>query len=171
MRYDVRMRLRPATPDDLALLQHWDEQEHVIDSDPNDDWSWETELPRSPAWREFLMAEDEGRPIGFMQLIDPLLEETHYWGECDANLRAIDIWIGEASDLGRGYGTQMMQLAIDRCFADSNVTAILLDPLTTNTRSHRFYERFGFTFVEHRTFGEDHCAVHRLDRSTWSQRT
>jgi hypothetical protein len=31
------INLRPATLDDLALLQHWDEQPHVVASDPNDD--------------------------------------------------------------------------------------------------------------------------------------
>jgi aminoglycoside 6'-N-acetyltransferase len=38
--------LRTATIADLKLLQHWDEQPHVIDSDPNDDWYWEEELDR-----------------------------------------------------------------------------------------------------------------------------
>jgi hypothetical protein len=32
------MNLRPATSADLALLQHWDSQPHVIASNPNDKW-------------------------------------------------------------------------------------------------------------------------------------
>ncbi len=32
------INLRPATIADTTLLQHWDEQPHVIESDPNDDW-------------------------------------------------------------------------------------------------------------------------------------
>lgn len=161
------VNLRCATPADLALLQHWDEQPHVIDSDPNDDWHWDVELERAPDWREQLIAEIDGRPIGFIQIIDPAREDSHYWGDVPANLRAIDIWIGEETDLGKGYGTQMMQLAIARCFADPVVTAILIDPLSNNTRAHRFYERLGFQFVEHRRFGDDDCSVYRLDRSNW----
>lgn len=157
-------RLRTATLDDLQLLQGWDEQPHVMASDPNDDWGWETELTRSPSWREQLIAEIDGRPVGFVQIIDPRFEETRYWGDCTDNVRAIDIWLGEASDLGRGFGTQIMQLAIARCFADPAVTAIWLDPLAGNTRSHRFYERLGFRFVEYRDFGLDHCAVYCLAR-------
>ena len=65
------MRLRPATPDDLELLRRWDEQPHVIESDPNDDWGWEQELARDPDWREQLIAEVDGTPIGFIQIIDP----------------------------------------------------------------------------------------------------
>lgn len=159
-----RMKLRPATPSDLALLRHWDEQPHVIASDPNDDWNWETELARSPDWREQLIAEVDGRPIGFIQIIDPAREETHYWSCTKPGRRAIDIWIGDERDLGRGHGTQMMKLAIERCFADPAVEAVLVDPLDSNTRAHRFYERLGFQYVAQRDFQEDRCAVYRLPR-------
>lgn len=161
------IKFRTATIQDLPLLRHWDEQPHTVASDPNDDWGWETELLRAPAWREQLVAELDGRPVGFVQIIDPLLEDSHYWGEVPPNLRAIDIWIGEADDLGKGYGTQMMRQAIDRCFASPGVTAIILDPLASNVRARKFYESLGFAFVENRTFGEDTCAVYKLDRSAW----
>ncbi|MEX2572310.1 MAG: GNAT family N-acetyltransferase [Gemmatimonadota bacterium] len=159
--------VRPATAADVQLLRHWDEQPHVVASDPNDDWGWETELARSPDWRQQLIAELDGRPFGFLQIIDPAREDSHYWGDAPAGLRAVDIWIGEASDLGKGYGTKMMTLALDRCFADADVSAVLLDPLASNTRAHRFYERLGFRFVERRRFGADDCFVYRLERSDW----
>ncbi len=41
------MNLRPATYADLTLLRYWDEQPHVVASDPNDDWGWEVELDHS----------------------------------------------------------------------------------------------------------------------------
>ena len=158
------VRLRPAGPADLALLRRWDDQPHVLASDPNDDWEWETELGRSPDWREQLVAEVDGRPIGFVQIIDPQREESHYWGDVPPGLRAVDLWIGEESDLGKGYGTKMMELALARCFADPQVRAVLIDPLASNARAHRFYERMGFRFVERRSFGRDECFVYRLDR-------
>lgn len=158
--------LRPATINDLALLRHWDEQPHNVVSDPHDDWGWETELLRRPEWREQLITELNGRPIGFIQIIDPAKEDTHYWGEIEPNLRGIDIWIGEETDLGKGYGTVMMQQAIARCFADENVTAILIDPLESNVKAHRFYRRLGFQFVEKRRFGDDDCFVFILSRSS-----
>lgn len=165
------MNLRSATPADINLLRYWDEQPHVIDADPNDDWNWETELDRTPDWREQLIAEMEGRPIGFVQIIDPAREESHYWGDVSANLRAIDIWIGAESDLGKGYGTRVMQLALARCFADRAVTAVLIDPLASNTRAHRFYERLGFQWVEQRQFGDDDCFVYRLNRVDWQNQS
>lgn len=161
--------LRPATLGDIALLRRWDEQPQVVAADPNDDWDWEVELARTPAWREQLIAELGGRPIGVVQIIDPAQEDSHYWGEVPANLRAIDIWIGEPTELGKGYGTTMMRLALARCFAAPLVTAVLIDPLDINTRAHRFYQRLGFTFLEHRRFGDDDCSVYRLDRATWAE--
>lgn len=159
--------LRAAVPADLPWLQKWDEAEHVVASDPNDDWQWETELAREQPWREQLMAELDGRPIGFVQIIDPELEDSGYWGDCGPGLRAIDIWIGEAGDLNKGYGTQMMRLALERCFAAQEVRAVLIDPLADNLKARRFYERLGFKYVEDRNFGLDHCAVYRLERSDW----
>jgi aminoglycoside 6'-N-acetyltransferase len=161
--------LRPTTPDDLALLRLWDEQPHIIASNPNDDWNWKVELGRSPVWREQLIAEVEGRPLGFIQIIDPALEDGHYWGDVPSGLRAIDIWIGEEADLSKGYGTTMMHLALARCFEQPEVSAVLIDPLESNVRAHRFYERLGFAFVERRRFGEDDCFVYRLDRARYDQ--
>ncbi len=165
------MHLRFATAADLDLLRRWDEQPHVVAADPNDDWAWEVELSRHPDWREQLIAEVDGHPVGFIQIIDPAQEESHYWGDVPANLRAIDIWIGDEVNLGKGYGTKMMHLALARCFAAPDVVAVLIDPLASNTRSHRFYERLGFRFVECRRFGEDECLVYRLERSDYLRGT
>jgi aminoglycoside 6'-N-acetyltransferase len=105
-------------------------------------------------------------------MADPLppfrssIRETHYWGDIEPNLRALDIWIGEEADLGRGYGTAIMRLALWRCFADP-VVAVLLDPLVANEGAQRFYERLGFRRVERRMFGNDDCYVYRLERTAW----
>ncbi len=166
MKHEIK--LRKANPTDQSILERWDQQQHVIDADPDDDWEWEKELAYEPSWREQLMAELNGEPLGFIQIIDPFDEETHYWGEVDKNLRAIDIWIGEKENLGKGYGTQMMKLAINRCFEEPNVTAILIDPLATNVKAQRFYERLGFHFVEKRHFDDVLCYVYKLKRENWS---
>ncbi|HLS83123.1 MAG TPA: GNAT family N-acetyltransferase, partial [Arenimonas sp.] len=162
------IRLRPARPDDLDLLRRWDEEPHVVASDPNDDWGWETELARNPDWREQLIAELDGRPIGFIEIIDPAREEEHYWGDIEPDLRALDIWIGEPDCLGRGYGTEMMRQALARCFADPAVSAVLIDPLQSNDDAIRFYRRLGFREVGPRRFGLDDCLVMRLERSGWT---
>ena len=157
------MRFRHATPDDVALLEYWDTLPHVIEAGGAwDEFDWAAEIPRDLPWRELLIAEVDDRPIGMLQIIDPTEEEDHYWGDIAPGHRAIDIWIGEPDCLGHGFGTTMMRFAIARSFADPAVHSIVIDPLASNTRAIRFYERLGFERVERRFFGEDDCWVLRL---------
>jgi len=160
-----KITLRPATIGDIPLLHHWDGLPHIQAAKGDEDWQWEKELPESPPWREQYIAELNGRPIGFLQIIDPFEEETHYWGDVPEGRRAIDIWIGEEDALGQGHGTKIMQQAITRCFGDPSVTAVLVDPMAENQRTHRFYERLGFRFLESRRFGPDDCFVYQIERN------
>ncbi|MEM9842333.1 MAG: GNAT family N-acetyltransferase [Pseudomonadota bacterium] len=168
--------LRPATSADVPHLERWDHEPHVIAATSDDptayvafeDADWRAEIRNEDPASAYFIAEIDGRPIGAMQIIDPALERTHYWGaDCPPNLRAMDIWIGEADCLGKGYGTQMMTLAMHRAFADPEVEAILIDPLNSNTDAHRFYQRLGFRPAGRRLFDDDDCLVHRLDRANW----
>ena len=176
-----QVRLRNATLNDLETLRYWDEADHVQDcsGDPeNNDWNWQYELPRNDlSWRYQLVAEDidaNNKPIGFVQIIDPLEEESHYWGlDCEPNQRAVDIWIGEVDYLNRGFGTQMMKqvLAHPFVFGNSHVTSVLIDPLASNLAAHRFYQRLGFQPMGIRYFHTDRCLVHQLTRTDYfSQR-
>jgi len=64
--------------------------------------------------------------------------------------------------------SNLTYFAIEKCFSVSDVVAILIDPLANNERSHRFYKRLGFVFVERRQFDESSdCFVFRLDRKDW----
>ena len=171
--------LRRAVPADADLLARWDQEPHVIacaTDDPDAEVAfagavWAEEIAGSSEHSFYLIAEAAGRPIGAMQVIDPHREPTRYWGEIEPNLRAVDIWIGERDALGRGYGTQMMTQALDACFADAEVTAVVIDPLNSNLDAHRFYRRLGFQPVGRRLFnGEDDCLVHRLERAVWEGR-
>lgn len=167
---DIELRL--ATPVDAPLLRHWDTKAHVrVARGEDPDIDWDAELARRTPYDEWLIAELAGRPIGVMQLCDAAREDSHYWGDVDQGLAAIDIWIGEESDLSRGYGAAMMQLAFQRIFADPAMMAIIIDPLASNTRAHRFYERLGFRPVGRRMFDEDDCLVFRLDREQWQSAT
>jgi len=151
-------------------LRYWDAQPHIQYAKGNGDWRWETELSKSPScWREQLIADVHGKPIGYLEIADPALDESHYWGPTEPGYRAIDLWIGEPEYLGKGYGTRMMELALARCFADPSVHAVIIDPLASNARAIRFYERLGFEFMTRRRFGKDDCSVYQLTRSRYEQ--
>jgi aminoglycoside 6'-N-acetyltransferase len=63
----------------------------------------------------------------------------------------------------------MMRLALQLCFAEPDVTAIIIDPLASNTRAHKFYQRIGFQPVGLQRLGDDDddCLVHRISRAEW----
>lgn len=160
--------MRLATPDDQAVLDHWNTLPHIIETSGTDgglDWGFE--LPRNVDWREILIAGIDTRPIGVVVIINAADEETHYWGDTGPGVMAIDIWIGETECLGKGYGSQMMAQALARCFADPAVTHVLIDPLQSNQAAIRFYEAVGYRFLENRRFDDDDCYVMRYDRSNW----
>ena len=159
--------IRDATVEDLPTLLYWDKQDHVIEATDDSDWNWKEELRRRPEWREQLIAELNGTPIGFLQIIDPEQEETHYWGDVEPNKRAIDIWIGEKENLNKGYGTQMMRLALEKCFENPEVTQVLIDPLETNDKAIRFYQRIGFRFIEKRLFEDVVSDIYAMSREMW----
>lgn len=171
-------RLRPATPADAALLATWDREPHVIacsSDEPSrevafDGMDWAEELATSAYELTYVIAEVEGVAIGVMAVCDPHSEPSHYCGEIEPGLRAIDIWIGPPEWLNRGFGTRMMTEMIDRCFAEQGVEAIVIDPLNSNTSAIRFYQRLGFRPEGRRMFDQDDCLVHRLTRGDWQDR-
>lgn len=167
--------LRRATDADVALLVAWDADADVAAAHGEDAgaFDWAAEVPRPVPWREILVADEVGgdaaspdgqRPVGVLVVIDPRDEESHYWGDVPAGLRALDVHIGRPADRGRGLGTEMLCRAVERCFAEPAVDAVLVDPLVANERAVRFFARLGFVLVERRWFGGDECAVMRLDR-------
>ena len=170
--------LRAATIADVPMLELWDRDPAVISATTDDptadkafgDHDWALELLSQTPVSYFLIAELDGRPIGAMQIIDPHAEPTHYWGDIDEHLRAIDIWIGDPAQRGKGYGSKMMRLAHALCFEDPAVTAIVIDPLASNERAIVHYRRLGYTPVGRQRFGDDDCYVHRLERTTWQAR-
>jgi aminoglycoside 6'-N-acetyltransferase len=156
------------TIDDVAWLVRWDDDPDVaaaIGGRSADWYDWPAELARDVPWRELLIAEEDGRPIGFLQLADAREEESHYWGDIEPGTWALDIWIGSPDDRGRGLGAEAMALALDRVFDRHGADTVVIDPLVTNRRAIAFYERLGFERVGVREFGDDACLVMRLPRN------
>lgn len=173
-----RITLRPVVAADIRWFELWDQDPQVIAATTDRpgatvafaDTEWADEFAQQDEYSRYYVGELDGRPIGGMQIIDPHSEKTHYWETIEPNLRALDIWIGDPADRGKGYGETLMRLALMLCFADRGVTAIVIDPLNTNTRAHAFYRRLGFVATHRQVFcGTDDCLVHRLTRKRWER--
>ncbi|NNC84222.1 MAG: GNAT family N-acetyltransferase, partial [Flavobacteriales bacterium] len=92
---DSPLTLRKALPADEGTLKNWSTQAHVRVAIGEESWDWENELNIDYPWRQMLIAELDARPIGFVQIIDPHMEVTGYWGDIGPYKRALDMWIGE----------------------------------------------------------------------------
>jgi aminoglycoside 6'-N-acetyltransferase len=157
------------------MLVAWDEAPHVLAATGFADAEspeWEDLLTgAAPGWAHFV-AELHGEdptgapdPIGVVQIVDPSQDPDTHWGPLATPAhRSLHIWIGPAHRLGHGLGPAMMQAAIDRCFADPAVDAILIDPLASNHRAIAFYRRLGFADIGPRQVGPDRIFALRLPR-------
>lgn len=169
--------MRLANLADLAILGHWNTLPHIQFARGNNDFNQENEedkwlgeqLKNPSQFVQIYIATLEDLPIGCVQIIDPFFEESHYWGETAPNQKALDIWIGETDYLNKGFGTKMMNQALEICFANHLIANVLIDPLVVNVRAIKFYKKIGFEFVENRYFDADYCAVHQLSFKRWQE--
>lgn len=161
--------LRRTTLVDLPTLRVWDADAEVVASGAGRSAEvWAAELPREVDWYEPLIAELDGEPVGYVELIDAAREESHYWGDdVEVGAWGLDIWVGRPADRARGIGTAIMHAALRRCFTVHRASAVLLDPLPTNSRACRFYERLGFQLLGVRRLGDDDCCVYRMGRDDY----
>lgn len=153
------------TIDDVAVLVRWDDDPDVaaaIGGRGAEWYDWPVELIRDVPWRELLIVEEDGRPIGFLQLTDASVEESHYWGDVEPATWALDIWIGSPDDRGRGLGAETMKLALRRAFDQHGAETVVIDPAVDNHRAISFYEKIGFEHVGVRVFDDDECLVMRM---------
>ena len=102
--------------------------------------------------------------MGVAVVLDAAADPAGYWGEVSLGTCAIDIWIADAAQLRKGYGTVMMENAIDRCFHVHSAHTILIDPLAENEGAISFYPHLGFDVIGPRTFGADECLFLELRR-------
>ena len=157
-----------------ALFEAWDREPHIRAAVCEDggqgfgaDWPRELEDERIA----YIIVFDGAGPSGFLAIVDPAADP--YWGEMPPGLRAVDIVIGDPDRLDPGLGTRMMHWALERCFADASIDAVLVDPLATNERAIRFYRRLGFGDGERRRFSycSDCLVLRQDDACLWTFRT
>jgi GNAT superfamily N-acetyltransferase len=115
-----------ATNDSVADANHADYAAALaaIDADPN---------------QEMFVLEDAGKPIGCFQLsyLPGLMRRGMWRG-------MIEVVHVSESERNRGYGSQMMRWALERC-RERGCGMVQLTSNKKRTDAHRFYERLGFS--------------------------
>jgi AacA4 family aminoglycoside N(6')-acetyltransferase len=151
-----KVTFRPMHEQDLPMLQEWIGRPHVREwwaGDEADIGAGEFRARYLPR----VLAEDnvtpyivtmDGRPIGYAQSYVAMGSGDGWWEDItDPGVRGIDQFLCEASDLGKGLGTRMVEALVARLFADPAVTRIQTDPDPRNARAIRCYEKAGFRAV------------------------
>jgi len=144
---------RPLTASDFPLLHEWLHRPHVAEwwSEPQTLAEIEEELSADIASSVIFphLALLEGEPVGFIQWYDVMRADPEHWwkDETDPGARGVDQFLANASQLGRGLGTQMVAEFVARLFRDPSVTKVQTDPDPRNARAIRAYEKVGFRGV------------------------
>ena len=151
-----KITFRPMREQDLPMLQEWIGRPHVREWWAGDDADIGAEEFRA-RYLPRVMAEEnvtpyivtmDGRPIGYAQSYVAMGSGDGWWADItDPGVRGIDQFLCEASDLGKGLGTRMVEALVARLFADPSVTRIQTDPDPRNARAIRCYEKAGFRAV------------------------
>lgn len=144
------LRRMEDTPDDYALLARWLTDQRVLAFYEGRDNPFPLEkvkekyAPRILAQEGVVpcIMEHECHPVGYLQfyLADP--QEYHFDGL--GKVYALDLFIGEPNDWGRGYGTHFIRLLLCYLFEQQGADWVILDPHIDNARAIRSYEKCGF---------------------------
>ena len=148
--------LRPMRDEDLPMLQAWIGRPHVREWWAGEEADMAAEdfralyLPRVMAEEEVspFIAVLDGRPIGYVQSYVAAGSGGGWWEHItDPGVRGIDQFLCEATDLGKGLGTRLVETMVARLFGDPAVTRVQTDPDPRNARAIRCYEKAGFQRV------------------------
>ncbi|MEO0492493.1 MAG: GNAT family N-acetyltransferase [Actinomycetota bacterium] len=161
-----RLRLRPFRDDDVeAYFAMYDTPEvrasmHVADSFSRDDawthlalWRGQWALRRSGQWA--LERRDTGEFIG---RAGSHLPHRADWPGLEIG------WVLHPWQWGNGFATEAGRAAVDWCFANHDVDALVSVILPENTPSQAVAQRLGFTWFEDRLLPHFPQAPHGIWR-------
>ena len=140
------MRIRPYIADtDFEYIRKWDSDERThalwcagrmpfpldrknMDSLLNDHAVKYGDAP-------FVATEDDGTPVGFFC----------YTTDLQTNVGMLRFVIVDSAVRGKGYGKEMLRLAVNYAFDIAKADAVQLNVFTSNERAQKCYNSVGFT--------------------------
>lgn len=142
---------RAVTKRDIPLLKRWVVQPHWQEWWDAPDGSLAEILGHLDSDTvEPMIAELDGRPVAYVQSYDPHLEDGHPYQDQPFGTLGLDIAIGEAADLNKGLGTQILIDLAALLFEEGSIR-LVIDPHPDNKRAIRAYEKAGFVAFDTRT--------------------
>ena len=142
---------REMTRDDLPMVARWLAEPHVAQwwGDPSNALQ-EIEAALDDIATEALIVEMDFRPIAYLQVYDPHLEDDHPYQDQPTGTLGLDMSIGLPELVGRGHGSAIIQQFAAELFAEG-APRIIIDPHPDNGRAIRAYGKAGFEIFDTRT--------------------
>lgn len=142
--------LRKMTVEDTDQVIRWRNAPHVMERflfrtplTKEMHLNWMKEKIGSGQVEQFIICEKEkDRGIGCFYFRD--IDREHHTAE-------LGIFIGEKEELGKGYGTEAVQIGVKYGFENMKLEKIILRVLNDNEAAKRNYEKNGFKVIENRT--------------------
>lgn len=142
----MAVRLTDIGLDDLPLIERWLRAEHVRRywGDPEENIRLLRAAPAPGNWRAII--EAGGRKVGLVLWQHPTRRELDEAGLFDVpeSVIDIDIMIGEATETGRGLGSEAIRLVAECALADPSVPFVIAASSVENHASQRAFMRAGF---------------------------
>ncbi|MCL2438393.1 MAG: acetyltransferase [Coriobacteriia bacterium] len=146
------MTVRSLLPSDRTLLRKWMNDGRVLEWYEGRDRHFTEEMISEEFYTDWedevirTIIEIDDTPIGYGQvyrLYDDLYKAYEYENKGET-VYGMDQFIGEPEYWGKGIGTEYLRLLFEYLMNAKSADAIITDPLTTNKRAIRAYEKAGF---------------------------
>lgn len=155
----MKLTFRLLTPNDYQLFASWLAQPHVAKwwREPATVAYVEKEYGPSDDKTDVYVVEGDGRPIGIIQSYRVEDYPEHFQSVKMPGGVGVDLFIGEPSLIGRGYGTQLLKDFAAQIVKVKypSASGIVADPEVANLASIRAFEKAGFRKGEIVTGEED----------------
>jgi RimJ/RimL family protein N-acetyltransferase len=155
------LSLQPFEPAHVRLLSEWLSRSHVIRWHPDPDARVERALNPPPGGTQAFIVLGE-HPIGHLrwQKVDRETLDALGLSEIPEGSVDVDILIGEADCVGRGYGPAALALLVQTLRRDATVRLVGLSPSIDNVFARCAYEKAGFRKIcEYEAPGFRRCAL------------
>lgn len=152
-----QISFRKLQSEDMSLMYKWLNEPHVHEWYDKDKDNSLTEVAKrydpkihgeEPTDCYIVLYEDQ--PVGYIQtyMVNNWPEFGEYVGY-DDHTASIDLFIGEISFLGKGFGSLLLKKFLKEIvFSNSKVTTCIIGPEPANKRGIHSYEKVGFKYVK-----------------------
>jgi aminoglycoside 6'-N-acetyltransferase len=152
-----QIEFRRVAPADLPLLRQWMCGSHWREwwGEPERELGYIVDMIEGRDSTEPYLFCVDGRPVGYIQVWFVAPHQNHEWSsdnpwllELPSKAVGVDLAIGEAEDLSKGYGTAALRQFVEE-LQNRGHHDIIIDPDPANRRAVCAYRKAGFRPIPH----------------------